>query len=230
MQQSKERQSEEKIEENPFNILSTSSLSSIILAVITALLFGVIYWILPQRLTIVPNWLPLTVEIILLLPITIALLIQQPLPYRGIRIIISTVLSIITLILITGVILLVVTLPDRNTKQASDLLSAGALLYISNILIFALWYWEIDGGGPKKRHISGYQAADFQFPQQINGNPNRWQSHFIDYIFLAFTASTAISPADTMPLTRTAKCLMMIQGIIALTILAILIGRSINIL
>jgi hypothetical protein len=116
-----------------------------------------------------------------------------------------------------------------NERYALYLLRAAALLWASNILVFGLWYWQIDGGGPLKRHLSQHQAADFMFPQQAEGNPGRWVPHFLDYLFLAFTASTALSPADTFPLTRPAKMLMMVESIIAMTIIVLLAARAVNI-
>jgi uncharacterized membrane protein len=125
-----------------------------------------------------------------------------------------------------GVVLLILTLPaDRH---ASNLLRSGTLLWSFNILVFALWYWELDGGGPWKRHLSRHRAADFLFPQQVNGKS--WEPRFFDYLFVAFTGATALSPADTMPLTRKAKALMMLEGVLALTLTVILIGRAVNIL
>ena len=95
--------------------------------------------------------------------------------------------------------------------------------------MFATWYWEIDGGGPRKRLIAGHQAADFQFPQQIGGNTSGWAPGFIDYLFLAFCSATALSPADTMPLARRAKLLMMGEALISLLILFLLVARAVNI-
>src|SRR6266581_4758280 len=84
------------------------------------------------------------------------------------------------------------------------------------------------GGGPWKRHLSGHQAADFLFPQQVSGNS--WVPHFLDYLFLAFTGATALSPADTFPLSRLAKALMMIEAILSLTVVTVLAARAVNIL
>jgi uncharacterized membrane protein len=77
--------------------------------------------------------------------------------------------------------------------------------------------------------LAGHQAADFQFPQQVGGNQSKWEAGFIDYLFLAFCFATALSPADTPPLTRRAKLQMMVQALISLVIVVVLIGRSINI-
>jgi uncharacterized membrane protein len=126
------------------------------------------------------------------------------------------------------VALLIITL--AIDKNAVTLLREATVLWCINILVFALWYWELDGGGPLERHQCGHQAADFLFPQQANGNPQQWVPHFLDYLFLAFTTATAFSPTDTMPLTRTAKASMMIEAILALTILVLLAARAVNIL
>src|SRR6266496_484347 len=135
-------------------------------------------------------------------------------------------LAVSTLALVVGVALFVLTVPTNT--HATNLLRAGALLWSFNILVFALWYWEIDGGGPWKRHLAGHRAADFLFPQQASGE--HWTPHFLDYLFVAFTGATALSPADTYPLTRLAKMLMMCEALLSLTIAAILIARAVNIL
>jgi uncharacterized membrane protein len=96
--------------------------------------------------------------------------------------------------------------------------------------VSALWYWEIDGGGPEKRRQSDHQAADFLFPQQMGGHVENWAPHFFDYLYLAFTGATAFSPTDTMPLSRRAKFLMMIEAILALIIISFVVSRAINII
>lgn len=197
-------------------------------AIIGMLAIGVLYAILPPTLIIGPNWLLLAIEVVFLLPLLISILAKRGLSYRAKRTLILILLGIITLALAIAVILLIITLP--NDKRAINLLRDAALLWCFNILVFALWYWEIDGGGPLKRHQAGHQAADFMFPQQVNGNDGSWAPHFLDYLFLAFTGATALSPADTLPLSRTAKALMMIEAILSLTIIALLAARAVNIL
>ena len=106
----------------------------------------------------------------------------------------------------------------------------AGLIWIVNILIFALWYWEIDGGGPGRRHREGYHSSDFVFPQltldQKDGPP--WCPSFVDYLFLAFNTSTAFSPTDTLVLSRRIKLLVMTQSLISLMVLAIIAARAIN--
>jgi hypothetical protein len=197
-------------------------------AIIGLLTIGVLYAFLPQRLRIGPNWLLLVIEVVALLPLAIALLTQRRFSHLTIRIYAMILLGIVTLALAISILLLIISLPTN--KQATDLLGSAAILWCVNILVFALWYWEIDGGGPMKRHKSGHQAADFIFPQQVNGNDGSWAPHFLDYLFVAFTGATALSPADTFPLTRPAKTLMMIEAILSLSIIVLLAARAVNIL
>jgi len=199
-------------------------------AVLGLIAFGVLYAALPDRVTIGPNWLPLPFEVLLFIPLVVSSITKRPLRQEIIRMLIILALAIITIALMGGIILYVVTLPGKGTGDAKVLLRTAALLWASNVLVFGLWYWEVDGGGPRKRHEHGHQAADFLFPQQAMGNDGSWAPHFIDYLFVGFTGATALSPADTYPLTRRAKALMMIEALNAMIILAIIVGRVVNIL
>jgi hypothetical protein len=118
----------------------------------------------------------------------------------------------------------------RGRAQAGYLLLDAALLWVSNVLTFALWYWEIDGGGPAHRHMGADCPSDFVFPQKVAGGTasEGWVPEFIDYVFLAFNTSTAFSPTDTMVLARRAKVLMMLQSVISLVTIAVLAARAIN--
>lgn len=201
-----------------------------LLAIIGTLSLGVIYLFLPQRLTYIPNWLPLVIECVLVVPFVYSLVTRRHLPHKLTRTLGLLLAGIATLALLISIALLVVTLPARGSAQAGSLLFNAALLWISNILVFGLWFWEIDGGGPTKRHLMGHKASDFLFPQQANNTLERWAPHFIDYVFVAFTNATAFSPTDTAPLSRTAKMLMMVEAILSLLIVALLAARAINIL
>jgi uncharacterized membrane protein len=119
-----------------------------------------------------------------------------------------------------------------------QLLIAAAALWISNMLVFACWYWRLDAGGPSQRDLNvSHTDGAFLFPQMIldpelrrEMGEDRWRPGFIDYLFLAFNTSTAFSPTDVPVLSRWAKVLMMIQSIISLATIAILAARAINIL
>jgi hypothetical protein len=197
-----------------------------IAALVGILLTGLLYLVLPPNVIIGPNWLLLVVEGVFVVPLVIDALTAWDLSHTARRMLVLVPLGVSTLALVVGVALFILTLP--SDRHATSLLRAAVLLWLFNILIFALWYWEVDGGGPWKRHLSRHRAADFLFPQQAIGEP--WAPHFLDYLFVAFTGATALSPADTYPLTRLAKMLMMLEAVLSLTVVAILIARAVSLL
>lgn len=202
----------------------------LLLATIAALLIGVAYLLLPPELRVasqvLPSWLLLVVDAVVLLPLLYSVYFR-PLPHNVGRLIRTALQVVLTLALLSSVVLLALRLPGIE-KGGGQLLRSAALLWASNVLIFSVWYWEIDGDGPVVRHERGHPAVDFQFPQQMSGA--RFAPGFVDYLFLAFCSATALSPADTMPLTPRAKLLMMSEAILSLVLLVLLIGRSVNIL
>jgi len=105
-------------------------------------------------------------------------------------------------------------------------------IFLTNIIVFALLYWEIDAGGPVKRITASLRDRDFSFPQMQNPElaPHDWRPSFVDYLYVAATNATAFSPTDTMPLTRTAKLFMLAQSLVSLTALALVAARAVNIL
>jgi uncharacterized membrane protein len=195
-----------------------------------AVILGLLFAALPERITFGFGWVPLAIIIIITLVMTLPHLVRRPFSPSTIRLLSLVVLGVVTLALAISVSLMIYTLPNRNQSQAGTLLQTAGLLWLANIFVFALWYWEVDGGGPIKRHKHKHQAADFMFPQQVDGNTKGWVPHFFDYLFVAFTAATALSPTDTYPLTRRAKMLMMMESIIAMLTVLVLVGRAVNIL
>lgn len=197
-------------------------------ATLGALLIGVLYLVLPEGLTVGPGWLLLVIEGVLLAPLLIVgAILRRALPYRVARGLALGLLVVVTAALIGSVILLIKNL--EVFRRAGQLLPSATLIWGINVLVFATWYWEIDGGGPQSRLRAGHAAADFLFPQQVGGNSSGWAPGFIDYLFLAFCSATALSPADTQPLTRRAKALMMCEAIISLLIIVLLVARAVNI-
>jgi hypothetical protein len=145
--------------------------------------------------------------------------------------------GVVTASMIFSLILLVVQAAEHTIGPERLLGSAGAL-WVSNILVFASWYWRVDGGGPHKRaRTPGHTDGAFLFPQmtmapevkQAAGEED-WQPRFVDYLFLAFNTSTAFSPTDVPVLSRWAKLVMMLQALISLVVIALLAGRAVNIL
>jgi uncharacterized membrane protein len=203
-------------------------LTSRLAAMLGILALGLVYLFLPGKLVIGPSWLLLVIEAILLLPMIASLFMQWKLPHRLVRAIGLVSLGLVTLALAIGIILLVATL---NEAHGYTLLRSAGLMWVFNVLVFSLWYFEIDGGGPLQRHFSHYKAVDFMFPQQATEKQDpSWANHYLDYLFLAFTGATALSPADTYPLTRKAKALMMVEAAFSLIILVLLAARAVNIL
>ncbi len=137
--------------------------------------------------------------------------------------------------LIASVGLLISSLP-KPQESPIELLRAAFILWLTNVLVFALWYWRLDAGGPHRRDArKGHRKGAFLFPQMTlaEDDPNfdaSWSPEFVDYLFLAFNSSSALSPTDAPVLSRWAKVLMRLQALISLAILAILAGRAVNIL
>ena len=117
-----------------------------------------------------------------------------------------------------------------NTGSAADLLMAGADVWLINMLTFAVWYWELDRGGPLERALGTKQHTDFLFPQMSTPDmaPKDWEPRFLDYLYLAFTNSTAFSPTDTLPLSRGAKAGMLLQSAISLITAALVVAKAVN--
>jgi hypothetical protein len=122
--------------------------------------------------------------------------------------------------------------PSRHSPSAAALLSTGASIYLTNIIAFGLWFWEFDRGGPAARTYAVRRFPDFLFPQMINPELTHpdWEPNFVDYLYVSFTNATAFSPTDTMPLSRWAKMLMLVQSAIAVATVALVIARAVNIL
>jgi uncharacterized membrane protein len=138
-------------------------------------------------------------------------------------------LSLVTADMIASVVLLIVRLPaHRETPR--QLLGAAVGIWSSNVLVFASWYWRLDGGGPNLRdRRKSHDSGAFFFPQ-MQMRKQDWKPGFVDYLFLAFNTSTAFSPTDVPVLSRWAKLLMMVQSSISLTTVVILAARAVNIL
>lgn len=196
-------------------------------AIIGLLVVAVFLALVPDQLTLGPSWLPLAVVFILLIPLTIASLGDRHGWRRGLGMI---GLGTVTVTVAASAIFLVQQLVAGKVTAPSLLTSAGAL-WAANLFTFALWYWEIDGGGPSTRRRDGHVSTDFLFPQLQVGDgtsSHGWWPGFLDYLFVAFNASTAFSPTDTLILSRRAKILMMIQSTISFVTVIVIAARAIN--
>jgi hypothetical protein len=190
---------------------------------------SVLYFALPEPLSLGPRWLLLAVILVLLIPINATYRLGR---YTHTRMLTLAANGVITVALMASLFFLIQGLPQhRESPQA--LLGSAAALWVTNILVFALWYWKLDGGGPLNRERRlGHLESSFLFPQMTaqSGYDASWSPQFIDYLFLAFNTSTAFSPTDTAVLSRWGKVGMMLQSLTSLTILALLAARAVNIL
>ena len=117
-------------------------------------------------------------------------------------------------------------------QKAGPLLITGAVIWLTNVIAFALWYWEFDRGGPVARALNlKNRYPDFQYPQMVSPEmaPADWEPAFFDYFYLAFTNATAFSPTDVMPLSRWAKAAMTVQTVISIVTVALVVSRAVNI-
>jgi uncharacterized membrane protein len=187
---------------------------------------------LPNRLTLFGRWLLPGVEATLLL----ALVLVTPHPRlrhsRLRRRLALGMTGFVSLVNAVSLVLLVHFLLKGKSESGRQLILAGGGLWLTNILLFGLWYWEIDRGGPLARRTDAPADPDFLFPQMSEPEfaPSDWDPGLVDYLYVSFTNAAAFSPTDTMPLTQQAKALMGAQSLIALVTIGLVVARAVNIL
>ncbi len=204
-------------------------------ALVAVLGIGGLYTALPSSLMVIgPRWLLGATVMALLLPTVIS----HRTGHHFLNEVLGYLLnSVVTLAMIASLALLIAALPAHEIAR-QELLRSAAALWVTNILVFASWYWRLDAGGPHERALTpGHDDGAFLFPQmtmdpsaKIAAGEHEWEPNFVDYLFLAFNTSTAFSPTDVPVLSRWAKILMMIQALISLLVIALLAGRAVNIL
>lgn len=188
--------------------------------------------LLPERLVFRPEWLLPTLELLLLVVLVPASRIRTRRTIsllRGGGLTLAAMVSLANgwsaVLLIRGLV--------RGTEgsDAGALLMTGAGIWLTNVIVFALWYWEWDRGGPAARAEGSHDYPDFLFPQMQSKELTQadWEPAFADYLYVSFTNATAFSPTDTMPMSRWAKLLMALQASISLLTLALVVARAVNI-
>lgn len=203
-------------------------------ALIAILAVGGLYAALPGYLVFGPRWVFPAIVLILIVPTVIS---HGTGHHRINRFFGFTVSIVLTMGMFVSVGLLIHALPAHK-ETPTDLLFSAAALWLTNILVFALWYWRLDAGGPHGRDRRfGHPEGAFLFPQMTMTDEAKtaaaehgWSPNFADYLFLAFNTSTAFSPTDAPVLARWAKLLMMLQSLVSLTVLVLLAARAVNIL
>jgi hypothetical protein len=202
-------------------------------AAIAVLLAAVLQLALPDRLAPGPRLLLPVLEVITLVALVAADpdRMERRVPaLRRLSLLLVGLLSFANIA--SGTALVVDLLTGHGSDAPTTLLRDGAVVYLTNVLVFGLWYWELDRGGPVARAHGLRQQPDFLFPQMQATDlvgPD-WEPRFLDYLYLSFTNVTAFSPTDTLPLSRWAKMLMAVQSGLALLLVALVFARAVNVL
>jgi hypothetical protein len=189
--------------------------------------------VLPHRLVLGPRWVLPTLEGALGVALTITRT-QRPGPhYRNVRVLAISLIALINFANLVSLGYLVNALvSSTHVVGGRTLIFASIPVWLTNVIVFALWYWELDRGGPAQRVQVVHRAPDFLFPQMDSPSSTSkdWSPTFLDYLYTSFTNVTAFSPTDTMPLSAWAKVLMMIQSLASLLTIGLVVSRAVNIL
>jgi uncharacterized membrane protein len=185
---------------------------------------------LPERLSLASRWLLPGIEVVL---IGVLIAANPGRMGRGASWLRRVSLGLITVAsigngwsiwrLVEGIV------TGHDVGSAAELLASGGAVWLINVLTFAVWYWEFDRGGPLNRALGVREQPDLLFPQMTEPELDRdWEPEFLDYLYVAFTNSTAFSPTDTLPLSRWVKLVMLLQSLFSLTIAALVVAKAVN--
>jgi uncharacterized membrane protein len=191
-----------------------------------------LYATLPDRYTLGPVWLFPTLELAMLVPLAIAVPVRHARETMAHRLASIALIAVVNIANVASLALLIRSLLDGAPVVGTPLIFAAMQIWITNVIVFGLWYWELDRGGPSARCREDHREPDFLFAQMTTpaAAPLHWTPRFVDYLYVAFTNATAFSPTDTMPLTTWAKVLMAVQSIASLLTVALVAARAVNIL
>lgn len=201
-------------------------------ALVTVVAAIALQLLLPKRLTAGPRWLLPGLETVLLIGLALASPKKLEHDHRGRRLASMGLTGVVSAANIISLALLTHQLLHHAARNGRQLIVSGALIWLTNVLIFALWYWQTDRGGVGRRAAGEDRPPDFLFPQMSDDSiePINWRPQFIDYLYVSLTNALALSPTDTMPLTPTAKSIMGIQSLVSLVTIGLVIARAVNIL
>lgn len=192
---------------------------------------ALLYVVLPDRLVIGPRWLLPVLVLLPLVPLS-ARRHRAPNESPFVRRTTIALIALITLANVASVELLVHNLLHTNVAQGRSLIYAAVAIWLTNVIAFGLWYWELDRGGPHLRAGGLGGWPDIQFPQMENPQlaPAQWKPHFGDYLYTSFANGTSFAPADAMPLSLRVKALFAAESMVSLVTIAVVAARAVNIL
>jgi len=188
--------------------------------------------LLPARLTVGPSWLIPALEGALLIGMFMATPNQLEHEHPRRRRVALGLTAFVSAANIYSLVALTHFLLHHEVANGRGLIVSGVLIWLTNFLIFGLWYWELDRGGPGRRAAAHDGAPDFLFPQMNDDRiqPADWRPGFIDYLYVSLTNAAAFSPTDTMPLTPMAKSVMGAQSLVSVVTIGLIVSRAVNIL
>jgi hypothetical protein len=191
----------------------------------------VLYIVLPNRLVVGPRWLLPVLIALPLIPLS-ATRHRHPNEAPWVRRVTLTLIGLITVANVASMALLVHHLLVANVSQGRNLIYSAVSVWLTNVIVYGLWLWEIDRGGPHLRAGGGTGFPDIQFPQMENPQlaPKDWRPRFLDYLYTSFANGTSFAPADAMPLTFKAKVLFASESVVSLVTIAVVAARAVNIL
>jgi len=190
-----------------------------------------LYLTLPGKLTVGPAWLMPALVTTLLVPLSIVAPHRRAGEPRWQAIAAVLLIALVNLANVGSLVLLIRALLHGSKDTGSQLLIEALKIWLTNVIVFALWYWELDRGGPDERTLHEHREPDFLFPQMITPGcaSTTWTPSLLDYLYVAFTNATAFSPTDTMPLSRWAKMAMTAQAAVSIVTVALVVARAVNI-
>jgi hypothetical protein len=199
-------------------------------ALALAIMVG-LQWSLPDRLTAGPRWLLPAIEVVIVAVLVAAdpgRMRQSSPPLRILGLVLIGIASLGNAWTVAVLVHDIAT--GRDLGSAAALLATGAGIYLINVLTFAVWFWELDRGGPGQRARGSDPYPDFLFPQMTAPEMvhREWEPRFLDYFYVAFTNATAFSPTDTLPLSRWAKLAMTLESAVALVTAALVVAKAVN--
>ena len=190
-----------------------------------------LYLLLTNRLSLGPKWILPVVVVLPLVPLSMRR-VRHPAEAQWIRWVTIGLIVVVNLANIISLVLLVHHLLHSNVTNGRPLVYSAVSVWVTNVIVFGLWYWEIDRGGPSLRGTDAEGPPDLQFPQMEH--PERWGEQwrptFVDYLYTAFTNGTSFAPADAMPMTARIKFLFACEASVSLVTIAVVAARAVNIL
>ena len=190
-----------------------------------------LYVVLPHRLVIGPQWLIPALIVLALVPLSLRRH-RHPDESPRVRQVTLALIGLITIANVTSMVLLIQRLLDTSVSQGRALIYSAVSVWLTNVIVYGVWFWEVDRGGPTRRAAGHKDVYDLQFPQLENPRlaPEDWEPRFTDYLYTSFANGTSFAPADAMPLSRRMKVLFVSESMVSFVTIAVVAALAVNIL